>query len=340
MSPGRTTRCPTATQGARSQRSTRTVSRTSTARCSGTGARRNGKTASTSASTRRHRPCAACRAGHPTRNGWYNKPVTVSFAGTDATSGMAGCSAATYSGPDKATAVVSGSCKDKAGNVGAASVHLAYDSTPPPPVGDVNHQALGQGRSPELEGFGRHKDGASDSVGRQGGAQARLQRVGSSYRDQALRPGAKYKYTFTAFDAASNSTAETAAVTATGRLVAPFPGESVTSPPRLSWVPVKGASYYNVQLIKNHRVLSAWPARANFKVPVHWKYRGTITGSGTASTAGTSGPGTGSAPRRSTGACSAAAPSATPARASTERRRRRARRGRAPRAPRAGTPTR
>ena len=210
----------------------------------------------------------------PDANGWYNKPVTVSFAGTDATSGMAGCSSATYGGPDKATAVVSGSCKDKAGNVGAASVHLAYDSTPPPPLG---HVTVKHGDETVLLSWKASADTKMVQVTRSG-AKAAPKLVysgsGSSYEDQGLRAGAKYKYTLTAFDAASNSTAETVGITATGRLLDPFPGETVSSRPRLSWVPVKGAGYYNVQLIRGHRILSAWPARANFKVPVHWKYRG------------------------------------------------------------------
>jgi hypothetical protein len=98
----------------------------------------------------------------------------------------------------------------------------------------------------------------------------------SSYEDRGLRPGAKYKYTLTAVDAASNSsTAEDVDVTGTGRLIDPFPGESVASSSlRLFWVPVKGAKYYNVQLIKGHKVLSAWPARASFKVPHKWVYHG------------------------------------------------------------------
>jgi hypothetical protein len=97
---------------------------------------------------------------------------------------------------------------------------------------------------------------------------------GGKCQDRGLKAGAKYTYTLTAFDEASNSTAKTVAVTATGRLINPLPGEPVTSPPRLSWLPVKGASYYNVQMIRGHRVLSAWPVHANVRVPLRWKYRG------------------------------------------------------------------
>ena len=53
----------------------------------------------------------------PDGKGWYRKPLTVSFAGTDATSGVAACTAPTrYAGPDLPKAAVVGSCLDVAGN--------------------------------------------------------------------------------------------------------------------------------------------------------------------------------------------------------------------------------
>jgi hypothetical protein len=68
----------------------------------------------------------------PDVNGWYTHPVNVAFSGSDGTSGLAGCSAGTYSGPDSATASVTGSCRDNAGNVSeTASLPLKYDATPP-----------------------------------------------------------------------------------------------------------------------------------------------------------------------------------------------------------------
>ncbi|MGZ4332860.1 MAG: hypothetical protein ACXVRJ_01115 [Gaiellaceae bacterium] len=68
----------------------------------------------------------------PDANGWYDHALTVSFSGADATSGIDSCAAPkTYSGPDAAAAVVSGTCTDKAGNVGSVQLGLEYDSTPP-----------------------------------------------------------------------------------------------------------------------------------------------------------------------------------------------------------------
>ncbi len=67
----------------------------------------------------------------PDSNGWYNHAVMVTFSGSDATSGIASCTTATYSGPDSATASVSGTCTDNAGNSASGTFALKYDATPP-----------------------------------------------------------------------------------------------------------------------------------------------------------------------------------------------------------------
>ena len=67
----------------------------------------------------------------PDHNGWYNHPVTFAFGGTDATSGIAGCSTVTYSGPASGSATVTGSCSDRAGNVAQKMVPLRYDAAGP-----------------------------------------------------------------------------------------------------------------------------------------------------------------------------------------------------------------
>ena len=65
--------------------------------------------------------------------GWYNALVTftVSSPGSDL-SGVVSCDAAIpYSGPDSATASVTGHCTDAAGNVGSGSASFKYDATAP-----------------------------------------------------------------------------------------------------------------------------------------------------------------------------------------------------------------
>jgi hypothetical protein len=67
----------------------------------------------------------------PDANGWYNKPLTVGFSGSDGVSGLAGCSTASYNGPDAKSTTVAGSCVDVAGHTAGGTFTFAYDSTPP-----------------------------------------------------------------------------------------------------------------------------------------------------------------------------------------------------------------
>jgi hypothetical protein len=211
----------------------------------------------------------------PDANGWYNHPVSVSFAGSDATSGLAvaGCSSATYSGPDTGNAAVAGTCTDNAGNVGRATYGFSYDATPPSlakvtATHGYRSIRLSWTASPDTQvvQVTRSRSSSPSKLVYSGTA--------SAFRDKGLRPGAKYRYTVTAFDPAANPASKALAVTATGRLINPFPGERVSSRPRLAWLPVKGATYYNVQLIRGGRILSAWPRHAHFKLPRRWVYQG------------------------------------------------------------------
>jgi hypothetical protein len=61
----------------------------------------------------------AIPARRPDRYGWYKQPVAFTFAGSDATSGLASCSSVTYSGPNSERATVAGTCRDNAGNASA-----------------------------------------------------------------------------------------------------------------------------------------------------------------------------------------------------------------------------
>jgi hypothetical protein len=68
----------------------------------------------------------------PDANGWYDRPVSISFSGSDGTSGVAGCTTRSYDGPDSATASVAGTCTDAAGNTSSpSSFALKYDDTGP-----------------------------------------------------------------------------------------------------------------------------------------------------------------------------------------------------------------
>jgi probable HAF family extracellular repeat protein len=64
--------------------------------------------------------------------GWNNEPVTVTFSGTDATSGVASCTSAIVLSVDGAGQTASGTCVDRAGLVGSLLVtDIRIDRTPP-----------------------------------------------------------------------------------------------------------------------------------------------------------------------------------------------------------------
>jgi hypothetical protein len=214
----------------------------------------------------------------PDANGWYNQPLTVGFSGSDATSGIDACSQATYPGPDNPTASVAGSCRDRAGNVTAASFAFKYDATPPAlgalivKAGNrkahLHWKAPADASSVELARAPGLK-GAAESVVFRGTALSR------GYTDRKLRPGRNYVYRLTARDAAANQATKTREYVARGPLLNPAPGERVSRPPLLVWTPVKGASYYNVILSRGgRRVFSAWPLRSRLRVPRAWTYNG------------------------------------------------------------------
>ena len=86
----------------------------------------------------------------PNGNGWYSAPVTVAFAGSDATSGLASCTQAAYNGPDSGSATVTGTCTDNAGNASAASSFpLKYDA-------DRAERHPSPARAPDANGWYNH----------------------------------------------------------------------------------------------------------------------------------------------------------------------------------------
>jgi hypothetical protein len=210
-------------------------------------------------------------------NSWFNHPVTVSFTGADDMSGLDTCTGPqTYAGPDRGGVSLQGSCRDRAGNQsGSSAFVLSYDATAPA----IGAFSVKPGkRSAELA-WTSDADAKTFEVVREPGIKGDLESVvyrgsGNSFRDNGLTVAVKYRYTLVAHDGAANRADASASLTARGALLSPAPGERVAAPPRLVWVPVKNASYYNVQLLRDRRVLSAWPARSSFQVPRTWLFKG------------------------------------------------------------------
>jgi hypothetical protein len=227
----------------------------------------------------------------PDANGWYNHPIRFQFSGEDGMSGVESCGGVTYTGPDTATARITGSCRDRAGNTGTTvPFEFKYD-TKPPRLGKVRAK---MNKDAVVLTWTASKDTYSVVVLRRPGLRGSKpstlsSRPGRSFTDRRLKSGVRYRYAVTAYDAAGNgvttalvaqlggSTAEAARVdpTVTHALTRPADEARVTAPPALVWATVPGATYYNVQLFRgNRKVLSAWPRRARFQLRPAWHFGG------------------------------------------------------------------
>jgi hypothetical protein len=211
----------------------------------------------------------------PDANGWYNRPLTVWSAGTDATSAIDSCGAVRYAGPDNPGASVTVACKDLAGNTANASVAFKYDATAPTLFGVT---ATVGNRSVELA-WRKSSDTAVVEVVRAPGRSGQGETVvyrgsGTSFRDSGLVVARKYEYRVIGIDEASNRVENKVELTARGALLSPAPGTVTTTPPTLVWTSVARASYYNVQLVRGRKIFSAWPTRTTLRLPGTWIYKG------------------------------------------------------------------
>jgi hypothetical protein len=218
---------------------------------------------------------AAARA--PDANGWYNHALAVTFSGTDGTSGVDSCVGGSYAGPDNPAATVAGSCRDFAGNVTPSALPFKYDSTPPQVTAVSTKRGNRTAQISWRASADTNRIEIARAPGRKGAGQSVVyQGSASSFRDSGLTAGRNYRYRITGFDDAQNRVDQTLTFTASGALLTPAPGEQVKLGSRtvMTWTRVKKASYYNLQLMRGDKVLSAWPVRASFQLPRSWVYQG------------------------------------------------------------------
>jgi hypothetical protein len=120
-----------------------------------------------------------------------------------------------------------------------------------------------------------------------GGARSTVVYRGSAkqLRDANLANGVEYRYVVVAYDAAGNFSPGAVARAVPNRplLYAPAEATAVTKPPRLRWLGVAGATYYNVQLYRapvrrplalGTKILSTWPTRPQIALARAWKFNG------------------------------------------------------------------
>jgi hypothetical protein len=225
---------------------------------------------------------AGTPARPPDHGLFYTAPVAVAFAGTDATSGIASCTTAAYSGPDAPAATVAGTCRDRAGNPSApAPFTFAYDATAPALTDPT--ATVGADRRATVA-WTPAPDAQTVTVTREPGAATLLDHAPATTRtltDDPLAPGTTNTYTITLADAAGNATTATvtASAPATKATAAAKPKTTTTTTaaarPTLRWRALPRAKYYNFQLFRDGRkVLSAWPTRARYTLHARWRYRG------------------------------------------------------------------
>ena len=239
-----------------------------------------GNTSSSSVSLRYDAtaPAASTSADRPPdRGGWYRRALTVSFAGSDAMSGIESCTAPVrYTGPDRVNGAIAGTCRDAAGNVAERMHVFRYDATAPALTKAAAELVRGNARIT----WRRSADAVTVQIvrtpGRNGAKSTVVYRgAGTSFVDGTVRAGLRYRYGLRAEDAAGNIADAAVAVTARQPLYRPAPGSVVRAPVRLAWEPQRGARFYNLQLRRDGvKLLSIWPRASTLLLGSTWRYEG------------------------------------------------------------------
>jgi hypothetical protein len=214
--------------------------------------------------------------------GYYNHSLTAAWSGNDGTSGIASCTSTPYSGPDGTGISLSGTCKDKAGNISAAVPFVFnYDATAPA-LTAITARANDAGARLAWQASGAAKVMVMRSPAGARAAQSGVvyDGTGDGFTDTGLKNGTRYTYLVQAADLAGNVASGSTTVTPTADastkyLLSPGAGSSLSRPPLLRWRKIARASYYNVQLFRNgKKILSAWPTKPHYQLHSRWRYGG------------------------------------------------------------------
>jgi hypothetical protein len=210
-------------------------------------------------------------------NGWWNRAVSFQFVGSDAGSGVAECTRASYGGPDAPTAAVSGTCTDRAGHTSAPKQHrFKYDATPP----SLSNVVVQAGNKFALLKWNISNDVASVRVTRKPGRAGEEQSVVFSgkadfFKDTGIDNRASYEYIVAAADEAANGVEQKATAVPLPALYSPAAGARVRPPIVLEWLSIERATYYNIQVwCKKRKLITTWPKRTRLVIPRSGKFGG------------------------------------------------------------------
>jgi hypothetical protein len=218
---------------------------------------------------------AATRAADA--NGWYNHAFGVTWQASDATSGIAGCSSLTYSGPDAGTGSIAGGCTDNAGNTSSSSFAFHYDATAPVLSG-VSVDSRAESDMLHWKSTSPTDTAVIRRVARGARADRTVFRgAGASFSDKKIKADVEYRYIVRSFDQAGNASKEVSVV-ALPKVVTLGQAQYVpraAEQPILRWSGVRGAEYYHVQLFRRgKRILAAWPRTPELTLRPTWKWQG------------------------------------------------------------------
>lgn len=212
----------------------------------------------------------------PDADGWYNHPVKVAFAGQDAGSGVAECTApVTYSGPDGDPAKIVGQCRDAVGHLSApVTLELHYDHTKPArPTVKARRTSGGIAVSWVAPGVVRAEVRRSGGKGKK--ASVVYSGKGIRLLDKTARSPSRYWYEVRVYDQAGNVASRTLAVKPSGGILLPVGGAVLHKAPLVRWVPVAKARFYNVQLWRGgKKLLTTWPSETRFRLSDTWNFSG------------------------------------------------------------------
>jgi hypothetical protein len=210
-------------------------------------------------------------------NGWYNHPFAIRWGGSDAMSGIAGCTSLTYGGPDVAGGAVSGGCTDVAGNTALAPLALNYDATPP----GLDKVSVASGAGVDVVHWSSSSP-ADTIVVRRAARGSKTEKTvfqgsAASFSDKRIQSGLEYVYELQAYDQAGNWSQKVTAAGLPKVLTlrkTPYTPRAARKP-ILRWAAVRGASYYHVQLFRgSKRILALWPGDHQVGLPAAWKWAG------------------------------------------------------------------